>query len=764
MSRDIMRKCGVCLLAAAMTLLAARPATAQQGSRDPHLAYAFPAGCQQGESCEVVVGGQFLEEAAEAYVVGGGVEVEVLKWYRPMTRGEYNNLRMALDEARMKLEEAGSSKRPTSEEIAEAAGISEDQLREMEIYRQREADPKRQPNEQLAEEVTLKISVAKDAEPGKRELRMLTEASMSNPIWIQVGKWPEVRETEPNDVEPDPVINQLPIVVNGQIMPGDADTFSFEAKKGMRLVIQAAAREVIPYLADAVPGWFQAVMSLSDSNGNEVAYSDSFHYRQDPVLYYEVPRDGKYMVQIHDSIYRGREDFVYRITLGELPFVTSIFPLGARVDSDVKVELEGWNLSQDTLDIKMASRRHYRPVQWYSAPQYDGTVIRFPMQVDRLPEVFDEEPNNDLKTSQSVKTRSIINGRIDYPGDQDIYRLEGFGRLVVDVQARRHGSPLDSILSITDAQGKELAYNDDHEDKSQAFLTHHADSHLEAVIPGTGEYFLHVGDAQRNGGKDFIYRLNLRGPQPDYELRVVPSSIIAHAGAVVPITVFALRNDGFAEDIELSLVDPPPEFRLDGGVIPGNAERTRMTLTVPATPPDGPVLLEMEGHARSGKGSSVMLTRPGVPAENMMQAFIWYHLVPVEDWTVIISGKPRATPPFAIIMPDRRVNLVRGGETFLNVNPLVKNLVAKEMRVELDDAPKGVSAEVVTDNLNRFAVKITTAVEEAEPGLRGNLLLRVLKETTPAPTVENPMPKPRRTDYGLLPAIPFEIAQRKSVR
>ena len=30
------------------------------------------------------------------------------------------------------------------------------------------------------------------------------------------------------------------------------------------------------------------------------------------------------------AIYRGREDFVYRITIGELPFVTSIFPLGGR--------------------------------------------------------------------------------------------------------------------------------------------------------------------------------------------------------------------------------------------------------------------------------------------------------------------------------------------------------------------------------------------------------------------------------------------------
>ena len=40
-----------------------------------------------------------------------------------------------------------------------------------------------------------------------------------------------------------------------------------------------------------------------------------------------IPESGEYVLEIKDSIYRGREDFVYRITLGEEPFVTGIFPL-----------------------------------------------------------------------------------------------------------------------------------------------------------------------------------------------------------------------------------------------------------------------------------------------------------------------------------------------------------------------------------------------------------------------------------------------------
>ena len=55
------------------------------------------------------------------------------------------------------------------------------------------------------------------------------------------------------------------------------------------------------------------------------------------------------MLTIHEALFRGRESFVYRITVSELPFVTSIFPLGGRAGEPVKVEMDGWNLGKATL-------------------------------------------------------------------------------------------------------------------------------------------------------------------------------------------------------------------------------------------------------------------------------------------------------------------------------------------------------------------------------------------------------------------------------
>ena len=136
----------------------------------------------------------------------------------------------------------------------------------------------------------------------------------------------------------------LPAIVNGQIMPGGVDRYRFEARKGQQLVVAVSARELIPYLADAVPGWFQAAVALYDSAGNELAYDDHYRFHPDPVLHCKIPKDGQYVLEIRDALYRGREDFVYRITVGELPFVTSIFPLGGPAGTQTTVELKGWNL------------------------------------------------------------------------------------------------------------------------------------------------------------------------------------------------------------------------------------------------------------------------------------------------------------------------------------------------------------------------------------------------------------------------------------
>lgn len=734
----------ICILA----LLSPTSLLAQTNAR-PHLAYAFPAGARRGETCEIVLGGQHLKAVQNAYVAGGGVKAEIVRWRRAMTPGEFNQLRTLLDEARERLVEDGQAN-PTPEAVAREAGVTADQLREMEIFRDRQRDPKRQPNEQLEEELTIRVAIAADADDGRRELRLVDDAAISNPLWLHVGRHPEVRESEPNDAAPERSIESLPVVINGQMMPGDVDRFSFPAMKGQKLVMVAGAREVIPYLADAVPGWFQPALSLFDARGREVPITTAFHFHQDPVAYFEAPQDDRYTIQIRDALFRGREDFVYRLMVGEIPFVTSVFPMGAPWDERTTIQLEGWNLTQRTLTTKSVGFRQIQPFQWHTVQQGNQLSVRVPLRMDAFPELMDKEPNDEESTAQRASTPSIVNGRIDRAGDEDVFRLSGPGKVAIEVYARRHGSPLDSYLLLTDSRGKELAYSDDYEDKTQGLLTHHADSRLTATVPASGA-LLRIGDVQGNGGKDFVYRLYVHPPRADFALRVTPSCVLARPGSVAAITVHALRELDFDDDIELTLVDAPPGFHLSGNVVPGNVSRHALTLSIPANASSTPMTLQMIGRARL-RNSRSLLTRPVIAAEDMMQAFLWKHLVPVEDWHVLVRGSPQSAAPFQT--PPTTVSLVRGGETRVPLLVTSGGVSAGDVRIEVKE-PKGVTAEVESAAAGLWALRLKTDADKVPTGARGNLLLYAYRLTTPLATKDAPNPKPWRSDYGYLPALPY---------
>ena len=86
-----------------------------------------------------------------------------------------------------------------------------------------------------------------------------------------------------------------------------------------------------------------------------------------------------------------------------------------------------------------------------------------PFAVDTLPECFEKEPNDQPSSAQRLTLPVIVNGRIDKPDDWDVFCFEGRGgsEIVAEVYARRLNSPLDSVLKLTDADGQQLAFNDD---------------------------------------------------------------------------------------------------------------------------------------------------------------------------------------------------------------------------------------------------------------------------------------------------------------
>ncbi len=625
---------------------------------------------------------------------------------------------------------------------------------------------KLQQNRQLAEAVLLEITIDADAEPGFRELRIQTRDGLTSPLVFHVSTLPERYELEPNDTSayekirdlpnlPRPKPIQLPAVLNGQIRPGDVDRFRFYAKKGQKLVIQTHARSLIPYLADAVPGWFQATVTLYTASGTEVAFADDFRFDPDPVMYYEITRDGGYELEIRDSIYRGREDFVYRVAVGELPFITQMFPLGARENAKVSATIDGWNLdtqqiplTTDTIGIRKA------------ACMVGGHASNaVPFAVSEGAECLEKESNNDTKTAQAVTLPMIVNGRIDTAGDMDVFRFtaKAGDEICAEVFARRLNSPLDALLRITDASGKVVAWNDDYVVKDVhlhkdivGLTTHHADSFVTAKLPKAGTYYVQLADTQRHGGDAFAYRLHIGPKQPDFALRMTPSSLMMPAGSVVPVTMHVLRKNGYDGPINVSLKNAPAGFKLNGGTIPAGCDRIGMTLQSPPKPLGKPVELKLLGTVDT-------VTRPVIAADDRMQAFLYRHLVPSEKLIAIVP-KTRWRMP-AVQVPTKPVKITPGGSAKVNIKAPKRGFY-KELQLQVQQGPKGLAVEGVKAIPDGFVITLKADKEAAASAT--NVILETIREYIPKDKNGKVTGKKRRDPMGVISAFPVEIVAADS--
>ncbi len=666
-------------------------ATSSVRAQSQYIGYVYPAGGQQGTTFPIRLGGQGLIHASDLVVSGEGVSVRLIDYSRVLNNQELALLRQQLSELKKKESTVGdvmaakmawfefpapigpvegpkqspadAKEEPSEKEVAKGNLIK----RIQDLFNEDERNPAVRAHREL---VFAEVTVAPDAKPGMREIRVITKRGISNALPFYLGQVPEVAR-KPMKTARKPVLGKeslaqrkrrpeeeemqitVPCTMNGQIGAGEVNRYRFQASKGQRLIISAKARQLVPYVADGVPGWFQAVLRLHDSSGKEVAHNDDFLFHPDPVFNFPVPADGEYVLTINEALFRGRESFTYRITVSEMPFVTSIFPLGGRVGEPVKIEINGWNLEQATLTAPPKDAKPGKHLIVASAGELVSNYV--PFALDTLPEYLDTESDDEPAKTQKVTLPIIVNGRADYPGDWDIFEVEGKAgeTIVVEVHARRLGSPLDSFVKVTAADGKVIALNDDHHDAASGLNTDHADSYLMVKLPADGKYLVHLCDTRRHAGKEYAYRLRISHPKPDFELRLIPSRIVLRSNASATVTVFAIRKDGYNGPIKLSFKDLPEGFQSSGATVAAGKESVKLSLKTSLPETEEPVNLTVTGSTTIGDQEIV---RRVVPAEDRMQAFLWRHLLPAIDLPAVVYNPSYQTPADRVRPPIRDEN------------------------------------------------------------------------------------------------------------
>ena len=479
------------------------------------------------------------------------------------------------------------------------------------------------------------IEIAADAPLGRRQVRVLNEKSgLTNFAYFVVGDLTEIIEAEPNGDVAKPQLVTTPTVVNGRIDPAaDLDVFRFRGRKGEKCIAAIAAHTLDVHGQSKNAGIADFSLELLDAGGRTLAASeDAIGF--DPLIERTLPADGDYFLRVQLLNYGGFPDAVYRLTLGEVPYVVGAFPAGYRRGAEATslgaITLFGPNVPAGTTAKAGGSSSAFErdPAYPLNHVSFGAAGIDVPLVVGDLPERLEAEPNDERKQATEVARPITINGRFERAGDADWYRFRAAAGEKIAVETIAHRfirSPVDTQIEVFDAAGKSLAENDD--DKFEpGYESYHdfktTDSKTSFTAPAAGEYFVRVAEQSGSFGPRAIYRLTIDEARPDFRISHFPDAIpVWGPGSTACVLVRVDRAFGFDEDVEIAVEDLPTGWSaaaatsLGGkGIRPYNTYQLKVFLTITAphdAQPGTSVPLRIVGRAKLKDGT--MLERGSLP-------------------------------------------------------------------------------------------------------------------------------------------------------
>jgi hypothetical protein len=505
----------------------------------PVASYVFPAGGQRGTTVKVKVGGLFLHQSCGFELLGSGVEA---------TRQIRRTRTLFFEGPRLPL-------------------------------------PDSQQPEDYPKDTAAEVRIAADAAPGVRRGRLWTSEGAASGLRFVVGELPEVVEEEVEG-DPVPVAVTLPVTVNGRIFPReDVDLWSFAAKKGQTVSCEVnAARLGSP---------LDARLEVLGPDGRVLAENDDA-FGPDPFVRFTAPADGTYQARVRDANFKGGPAHVYRLTLTTGSRVDRVYPLGGRRGTTTSFTLAGQGVPAGPVAAALPADGPAAYAHRFAA----GGRLLNPvfLDLDDLPEHSEAEPNDDPAAAKLVPLPAVVNGRVDRPGDADCWAFAAKkgDALLLELRAARLGSPLEGVLTVLDAGGKELA-------KAEA-AGPRPDPVLAFTAPADGRYVVRVADRFRGrGGAAFAYRLRLAPPPaPSFRLELAADTLTVPRGGAAKLKVTADRRGGFADAIALTLDGLPAGVKAANAVIPAGQPAAEVMLTADKSAAIGPARLTVRGAAKVG--------------------------------------------------------------------------------------------------------------------------------------------------------------------
>src|SRR5580693_8487608 len=289
-------------------------------------------------------------------------------------------------------------------------------------------------------EVTLELDISPDADIGPVDFRLQTPLGTTpTGRFLIEPYYGESADREPNDTPEEAVEVYTPAILVGAISkPGDVDYYKITVQAGEQLVFENGAA----MLGSAL----QPVVTIYDADQTLVKEYGLGGGRSAQYFAHRFDKAGAYYIKIADYEEGGSARHFYRIKVGKFPVALAAYPLGVRKGQTEQIALTGYNLGAGKVAVAGATSPEYESALMMRPKVAAGkTFNMLKLAVDSEPEIESTGKNVSAAAAQPIEAPVVVNGKLLAAENDFRFKARKGEKLVLEVNANRLGSPLDSM-------------------------------------------------------------------------------------------------------------------------------------------------------------------------------------------------------------------------------------------------------------------------------------------------------------------------------
>ncbi|MCA9157902.1 MAG: serine protease, partial [Planctomycetales bacterium] len=464
------------------------------------------------------------------------------------------------------------------------------------------------------------VRIAADTPADVYEARVMTRLGLSSSRAFSIGTIPEVVCEKPNTSLETAMPLSLDSICNSVMTLRSIDHYRVDLTQGQRMVVDCSA--------GGIDSKLKPVLIVADEQGRDMVVQR----RGNPVSFM-APKDGSYVIKVHDLTFQGGPYYFYRLALR--------------------------SLNDETQPKSLASTRAVNSFSWPPAGMKQGLRAETPSDGDsaiakiELPCDISGSfyPAADVDSFEFTAAKGevwwieVASERLGLPTDPAI--------LVQHVASGPSGEVLTDVVELADIASPVRPSSNAYAYDGPPYNAGSSDILGKLEIKEDGLHRLQIRDlfgGTRNDPGN-VYRLIIRKAEPDFclvawalhlELRngdrsALSKPISLRGGATMALEVVAVRRDGFDGPIELAMSNLPEGVTASG-------------LTIPAGESKGHVLLTAADNAPRGFASAIFVGRAQIDGQTVerpcrLASMAW----PVPDsWQEIPSPRLLADVPVSV--------------------------------------------------------------------------------------------------------------------